>query len=172
MRLSSIEISLHSTTPLNTASSPTGMKWFTTVRNNQTEVRIRVRQGINERASDDHFIGSFLLKGITPGPKGSQMLEVGFSVNENGILHATATEVATHKTVQAEFSLNRSAEKDIFHYMFILDMSGSMNRFSKRVIDGFNNILHFLQNAEREAYGTEEHRISLILFSGRGVITG
>ena len=41
--------------------------------------------------------------------------------------------------------------------------------YRQAVINGFNNILHFLQKAEAEAYGTEEHRISLILFSGHGV---
>ena len=53
--------------PQGTPVSQTNKQTFTTVHDNQTEVRIRVRQGESTEANKNTFIGSFLLKGITSG---------------------------------------------------------------------------------------------------------
>ena len=48
-------------------------------------------EGEHRRASDNHRLGSFKFNGIPPGPKGSQVVKVTFSIDfAHGILEVTA----------------------------------------------------------------------------------
>lgn len=68
---------------------------FTTVRDNQTEVVVEVVQGENEMADLNTKLGSFVLGGIQPAPRGIPQIEVTFEIDENGILNVTAIDKAT-----------------------------------------------------------------------------
>ena len=68
---------------------------FTTVVDNQTEVVVEVVQGENKMADLNTQLGSFVLGGIQPAPKGVPQIEVTFELDENGILNVTARDKAT-----------------------------------------------------------------------------
>ena len=68
---------------------------FTTVVDNQTEVGVEVVQGENKMADLNTQLGSFVLGGIQPAPKGVPQIEVTFELDENGILNVTARDKAT-----------------------------------------------------------------------------
>ena len=68
---------------------------FTTTRDNQTAVKIRVLQGESERADDNELLGEFVLTGIPPGPKGEPEIEVTFDIDANGIVSVSARDLAT-----------------------------------------------------------------------------
>ena len=68
---------------------------FTTIRDNQTEVVVEVVQGENQMADLNTQLGSFVLGGIQPAPKGVPQIEVTFELDENGILNVTARDKAT-----------------------------------------------------------------------------
>ncbi|MEM3753042.1 MAG: molecular chaperone DnaK [Candidatus Micrarchaeaceae archaeon] len=70
---------------------------FTTAEDGQTTVNIHVLQGERTMAADNIDLGSFMLTGIPPAPRGVPQIEVTFDIDANGILHVTATDKATGK---------------------------------------------------------------------------
>jgi molecular chaperone DnaK (HSP70) len=63
---------------------------FTTNQDGQAEVEIRVFQGRSKAVSDNQLLGSFILEGIAPARRMEPKIEVGFRIDENGILHVRA----------------------------------------------------------------------------------
>ncbi len=68
---------------------------FTTVVDNQTTVLVHVLQGERKQASQNHSLAKFRLTGIPPAPKELAEIMVHFSIDANGILAVSATEMAT-----------------------------------------------------------------------------
>jgi molecular chaperone DnaK len=70
---------------------------FTTTRDNQSAVKIRVLQGESETASENDLLGEFVLSGIRPARKGEPEIEVSFDIDANGIVAVSARDLATGK---------------------------------------------------------------------------
>jgi molecular chaperone DnaK len=70
---------------------------FTTTRDDQSAVKIRVLQGESETASENDLLGEFVLAGIRPAPKGEPAIEVSFDIDANGIVSASARDTGTGK---------------------------------------------------------------------------
>ena len=70
---------------------------FTTTRNDQTAVKIRVLQGEGERADENHLLGEFVLSDIPPAGKGVPEIEVSFDIDANGIVNVSARDLASGK---------------------------------------------------------------------------
>ena len=70
---------------------------FTTTRDNQTAVKIRVLQGESDTAVDNDLLGEFVLNGIRQARKGEPEVEVSFDIDANGIVSASARDLATGK---------------------------------------------------------------------------
>ncbi len=70
---------------------------FTTTRENQTAVKIRVLQGESEHAEENDLLGEFLLSGIRPAPKGEPEIEVTFDIDSNGIVSVSARDTLTNQ---------------------------------------------------------------------------
>jgi molecular chaperone DnaK len=68
---------------------------FTTTRDNQSAVKIRVLQGESGTALENDLLGEFILQGIRPAPKGEPEVEVTFDIDANGIVSAAARDLAT-----------------------------------------------------------------------------
>jgi molecular chaperone DnaK len=81
--------------PRNSSIPVAVHKQFTTVRDNQTSVKIHVLQGERKKASENHSLGWFRLTGITPAPKEIPCIDVCFQIDANGLLHVSATEVTS-----------------------------------------------------------------------------
>ncbi|CAJ1343413.1 unnamed protein product, partial [Effrenium voratum] len=77
---------------------------LTTHRDNQPSVTIRIYEGEAAQCQENHFLGSFVLGGLPPMPKGGPQVEVTFEIDANGILHVTATEKSTGKSNQMTIS--------------------------------------------------------------------
>jgi molecular chaperone DnaK len=78
---------------------------FTTTRDNQSAVKIRVMQGESDRAGDNDLLGEFVLSNIPAAPKGEPEIEVAFDIDANGIVSVSARDLAT----QGEQSITVSA---------------------------------------------------------------
>ena len=78
---------------------------FTTTRDNQSAVKIRVMQGESEQALDNDLLGEFVLNNIPPARKGEPEIEVSFDIDANGIVSVSARDLAT----QSEQSITVSA---------------------------------------------------------------
>ncbi|WP_276300399.1 molecular chaperone DnaK [Halorussus lipolyticus] len=74
----------------NTTIPTEESKVFTTAADNQTSVQVRVFQGEREIADENELLGEFQLTGIPPAPAGTPQIEVGFNIDENGIVNVSA----------------------------------------------------------------------------------
>ena len=68
---------------------------FTTTRDDQSAVKIRVFQGENEVALENDLLGEFVLAGIPPAPKGEPEIEVAFDIDSSGIVSVSAKDLQT-----------------------------------------------------------------------------
>ena len=70
---------------------------FTTTRDSQSAVKIRVLQGESDTAAENDLLGEFVLAGIRPAPKGEPEIEVSFDIDANGIVSVSARDQSTGK---------------------------------------------------------------------------
>ncbi|CAN0880652.1 Heat shock 70 kDa protein BIP2 [Linum grandiflorum] len=87
--LMSIVIPRNSTIPANMSSN------YTTVSDQQTSLTFTVFQGERALAKDCLKLGSFLLAGIPPAPRGVPSVAVTFDIDVDGILSVTAEDRST-----------------------------------------------------------------------------
>lgn len=79
----------------NTAVPTRKTKVFTTVKDNQEQVKIIVLQGESKRCEENELLGEFILNGLPKGPRGSVEIEVAFEINSDGIVLVSARDVKT-----------------------------------------------------------------------------
>jgi molecular chaperone DnaK len=65
---------------------------FATASDNQESVRVTVRQGESRNASENEFLGEFVLTGLSPAPRMQTKVDVTFRIDGNGMLHVLAME--------------------------------------------------------------------------------
>ncbi|HYB63040.1 MAG TPA: molecular chaperone DnaK [Thermoplasmata archaeon] len=85
---------------------------FTTAADNQSTVEIKVFQGERPIASDNVALGSFLLTGIPPAPRGIPQIEVSFDIDANGILNVSAKDLATGRKQGITITASNKLGKD------------------------------------------------------------
>jgi molecular chaperone DnaK len=84
--------------PRNTTVPTSKTEVFSTAADNQTQVQIVVTQGERPMSADNKTLGTFVLDGIPPAPRGVPQVEVTFDMDASGILTVTAKDKATGKT--------------------------------------------------------------------------
>ena len=84
--------------PRNTTVPTSKSETFSTAADNQTQVQIVVTQGERPMSADNKTLGTFILDGIPPAPRGVPQVEVTFDMDASGILTVTAKDKATSKT--------------------------------------------------------------------------
>ena len=68
---------------------------FTTVKDNQTSVKILVLQGESDRAEENELLGEFVLTGLRRAPRGEVEVEVMFHISADGIVSVKARDLET-----------------------------------------------------------------------------
>ncbi len=81
--------------PRNSSIPTTAKKKFTTVRDNQTSVRVHVLQGERKKSSENRTLSRFRLEGISLAPREVPEIEVSFTIDANGILNVAAMDLTT-----------------------------------------------------------------------------
>ncbi len=66
---------------------------YTTARDNQTSIFVPVFQGDNPKASQNDKIGTVVIDGLSPEPKGSHQFQITFALDANGIFDGSITHV-------------------------------------------------------------------------------
>jgi molecular chaperone DnaK len=78
---------------------------FTTSRDNQTRVEIDCCRGEARRYSENEPLGTLLLDGLAPRPRGDVKIEVQFRVDADGILHVRASDQASGQHQEAHLQV-------------------------------------------------------------------
>ncbi len=84
--------------PRNTPIPVKRSEVFTTAADMQTSVTVHVYQGERPMAADNTSLGEFNLDGLPPAPRGIPKIEVTFDIDSNGILNASAKDMASGKS--------------------------------------------------------------------------
>lgn len=79
---------------------------FTTSRDGQDRVRIRVLQGEDSRAEGCESLGEFEFSGFRIAPRGEVQIEVAFEIDTNGIVQVRATDVETGQQTETTIRLS------------------------------------------------------------------
>jgi heat shock protein 5 len=69
---------------------------FTTVKDNQRAILLKVYEGEDKMVMNNHLLGQFWLDGIQIAPRGDPDIEVTFELDANGILSVHAIDIHTH----------------------------------------------------------------------------
>ena len=81
--------------PKNTTVPTSRSHVFTTVKDDQTSVKILVMQGEDASADVMELLGEFVLTGLRPGKAGEVEIEVKFDINADGIVEVSAKDLET-----------------------------------------------------------------------------
>src|SRR6266576_3220523 len=85
---------------------------FSTAADNQPSVEIHVLQGEREMARDNRSLGSFILDGIPPAPRGVPQIEVMFDIDVNGIVNVSARDKGTGREQKITIVASSGLSKD------------------------------------------------------------
>jgi len=96
------ETVLERNTPVPTERS----KVFTTSRDNQEKVKIRVLQGESPRADECESLGEFEFSGFRKAGRGEVQIQVTFEVDTNGIVNVSAMDLETGQRAETTISLS------------------------------------------------------------------
>ncbi|KPK12945.1 MAG: molecular chaperone DnaK [Myxococcales bacterium SG8_38] len=105
--------------PQNTTVPTSRSKPFTTVRDNQTAVKILVLQGESRRAEDNELLGEFILTGLRRAPAGQVEVEVTFEINADGIVSVHAKDVETGKEQSITVTATSGLTEDEINEMMV-----------------------------------------------------
>ncbi|CAL1149251.1 unnamed protein product [Cladocopium goreaui] len=98
----------------NTPLPAENMMIFSTHKDNQESATVKVFQGERLMAKNNHLMGSFQIKGISPAPRGVPQIQVLFKVDVNGLVAVEATDSGSGKgevlKVASELSHERIEE--------------------------------------------------------------
>jgi molecular chaperone DnaK len=85
---------------------------FSTASDNQPSVEINILQGEREFAKDNRSLGSFILDGIPPAPRGVPQVEVTFDIDANGIVNVSARDKGTGREQKVTIHPSSGLSKD------------------------------------------------------------
>jgi len=89
-------------------------KTFTTSRDGQERVKIRVYQGESNRADECEMLGEFEFSGFRIGFRGDVKIDVNFEINTDGIVNVSATDLETGQKTSTTITLSSGlSEADI-----------------------------------------------------------
>ncbi|UJR78252.1 molecular chaperone DnaK [Sandaracinus amylolyticus] len=98
--------------PQNSTVPTSRSKIFTTVRDNQTAVKILVMQGESKRADENELLGEFILTGLRRASAGAVEIEVTFEINADGIVSVHAKDLETGKAQSITVTATSGLTKD------------------------------------------------------------
>ncbi|MCB0326998.1 MAG: molecular chaperone DnaK [Bdellovibrionales bacterium] len=96
----------------NTTVPVSRTKIFTTVKDNQQSVRIKVYQGYSPAIADNELLGEFVLEGIRNAPAGEPEIEVSFHIDANGIVQVSAKDLETNQQQSIKVTMSSGLSED------------------------------------------------------------
>jgi molecular chaperone DnaK len=88
-------------------------KSYTTNRDGQEKVKIRVYQGESNKASECELLGEFEFSGFRIAYRGEVRIEVTFEIDTNGIVNVIATDVETGQKTSCTIRLSSGLTEEM-----------------------------------------------------------
>ncbi len=89
----------------NTPIPAEGREVFSTSKDGQTTVRVRVSQGSSRHYVDNVAVGELVLEGLRSAPRGEVKVEVAFLIDANGLLSVSAQDLESGRRESATLNL-------------------------------------------------------------------
>ncbi len=136
--------------PQNSRIPTSRSRTFTTIRDNQTAVKIMVFQGEHERALDNSLLGEFVLTGLRAAKAREVQLEVTFDINADGIVNVTAKNLETGEATAIQVKASSSLTEDEIQDMLSENRDYLMQVKSREELEGrIVEVGRAIQEAER-----------------------
>ncbi len=90
---------------------------FSTAADNQPAVEVKIVQGERPKADDNKVLGTFILDGIPPAPRGIPQIDVSFKLDANGILNVNAVDKASGKSQSITITASTQLSEDEINKM-------------------------------------------------------
>ena len=88
-------------------------KTYTTNRDGQDKVKIRIYQGESNKAAECEMLGEFEFSGFRIAYRGEVRIEVTFEIDTNGIVHVTAADVETGQKTTTTIRLSSGLTEEM-----------------------------------------------------------
>jgi molecular chaperone DnaK len=145
--------------PRNTTIPTRKSETFSTATDNQPNVEVHVLQGERPLARDNRTLGRFQLVGLPPAPRGVPQIEVTFDIDANGIVNASAKDVATGKEQKITISNSSGLSKqDVERMVKDAESHATEDKGRRDLIDARNQGDGLAYSVERTL---NEHRSKL-----------
>jgi molecular chaperone DnaK len=123
---------------------------FSTTIDNQSIVTIHVLQGERPLATDNHSLATFDLVGIPPAPRGVPQIEVKFSIDSNGLVSVTATELGTGKKQSVVVTATGGlGEEEIARLVMAAENQRDIDIINRETVDLRNRAKGLIYTTER-----------------------
>ena len=123
---------------------------FSTAADGQTSVEVHVLQGEREMAAYNKTLGRFNLTGIPAAPRGVPQIEVTFDIDENGIVHVSAKDMATGNSQNVSITASTNlTDEDIDKAVKDAEAHASEDKKKKEEIEARNNAESLVYNSEK-----------------------
>jgi molecular chaperone DnaK len=136
--------------PRNTTIPTRKSQVFSTAADSQTQVQINVVQGERPMAMDNKQLGTFVLDGIPPAPRGVPQIEVTFDIDADGILHVSAKDKATGREQKITITASSGLDQDEIERM-VQEAEAHANEDRRR-----RELVEQRNNADTLAYTAEK----------------
>ena len=153
--------------PRNTAIPCKKTRTFSNAEDDDDTVTIQIYEGERPMTRDNHFLGSFDLTGLPPGPRGTVLFQVQFEIDQNGILTVSAEEESSgsKQSLTITASENRLDDEEMQQAIDNADSWEEDDEKIREVIEAKNNldatIARALYRLERYSGITDEKREEL-----------
>ncbi len=97
---------------------------FTTFKDHQESVQIRVYQGDHHMAEDNTLLGQFEFSGFEKGPRSEVKIDVTFEIDADGLVNVTASDQATGQQASTQITLSSGLDEEEINQLIRDDVAG------------------------------------------------